>query len=86
MSDQATSEGRIYIIVNGRKREEAHRILSFREIVALAFDSIPSGENVMFTVTYRNGPPQNPNGTMTINDKVHIANGMVFNVTATDRS
>ena len=86
MNDQSADNGKIYIIVNGRKREEAQRVLTFREVVTLAFDQVPTGENVMFTVTYRNGPPENPKGSLTIHDKVHISNGIVFNVTATDRS
>lgn len=87
MAEQTTpGEGRIQIAVNGRHRVETRQVLTFRNVVMLAFDPVPEGDNVLLTVTYRNGPAENPKGSMQVNDSVHIANGMVFNVTATDKS
>lgn len=78
--------GDVTIIVNGRQRSVHQRKLSFGEVVALAFDNPPTGENVIFTVTYRRGPHQNPEGSMVEGIVVKIKNGMIFNVTATDKS
>ncbi len=74
------------IIVNGRKKVVHHKTLTFNEIVALAFDPIPVGPNIMFTITYRHGPQANPEGTLIEGGRVEIKDGMIFNVTATDKS
>ncbi len=76
----------VSIIVNGRKKVVDGRTITYRQLIALAFDPVPTGPNIEFTVTYRNGPPENPKGTMVQGDSVHITNGMVFNVTYTDKS
>jgi hypothetical protein len=74
------------IIVNGRQKVVTEKELSFVEIVALAFDHPPTGPNIVFTVTYRRGEGNKPEGTMVDGDKVKIKDGMIFNVTATDKS
>ena len=74
------------VIVNGKRKEVVARKLSFDELVALAFDPVPTGPNIMFTITYRNGPRQNPEGTLLEGGKVKIQNGMIFDVTPTDKS
>jgi Multiubiquitin len=74
------------IVVNGRKKLVAKRRLSFDRVVALAFDPVPTGPDVMFTITYRHGPKQNPEGTLTQGGTVKIKDGMIFNVTTTDKS
>ena len=84
-SDKGEHKG-FDIIVNARKRHVQDAVLTFRQVIELAFDAPPAGENVLFTVTYRNGPRENPKGTLVRGETVHVANGMIFDVTATDRS
>ena len=74
------------IIVNGLPKTVHHPKLTFAQVIALAFDPVPSGPNWEFTVTYRNGPPANPQGTLVAGGTVRIKSGMIFNVTATDKS
>ena len=74
------------IIVNGRKREVSTRTLSFDQIVALAFSPVPVGLTVLFTITYRRGPLENPEGTLTEGASVKVRKGMIFDVTETNRS
>jgi hypothetical protein len=74
------------IFVNGRKKVVTARELSFDEIVALAFNLVPTGPNVMFTITYRHGPRPNPEGNLLEGGTVSVKSGMVFNVTRTDKS
>ncbi len=76
----------ITIIVNGRKKEETADELSFDQVVALAFNPVPTGPNIMFTITYRHGPHENQDGSLLEGGTVKIKNGMVFNVTPTDKS
>lgn len=74
------------IIVNGRQKEVTLKELSFDEIVALAFENLPTGQNVLFTITYRKGESNNPEGSLIKGQSVKIKDGMIFNVTATDKS
>jgi hypothetical protein len=76
----------ITIIVNGRKKEVDTRELSFDQVVALAFNPVPTGPNIMFTITYRHGPHVNPHGNLLEGGTVRIKDGMIFNVTQTDKS
>ncbi len=80
------SEKDFTIIVNGRKKVVATRELSFKEIVALAFNPVPSGPNVLFTITYEHGPHANPEGSLLEGGTVKIKEGMIFNVTQTNKS
>jgi hypothetical protein len=52
----------------------------------LAFNPVPTGPNIVFTVTFRKGPLENPEGTLTPGETVEIKDGMIFDVTATDKS
>lgn len=74
------------IIVNGRQKMVTAKEMSFTEIVALAFDNPPTGPNIVFTVTYRRGEGNKPEGTLVEGETVKIKEGMIFNVTATDKS
>lgn len=75
----------VTIIVNGRKKEVKAKELSYEEIVKLAFDNPPSGPNVVITVAYSKGE-HGAHGTLLPGQKVRIKDGMVFDVTPTDKS
>jgi hypothetical protein len=85
-SDDKDKDKNITIIVNGRQKVVSAKELSFAQVVALAFDTPPTGQNIVFTVTYRKGEGNKPEGTMVEGDEVKVKDGMVFNVTATDKS
>lgn len=77
----------ITIIVNGREKEVPKKDkLTFDELVALAFDPVPTGEFICFTITYRKGHGNKPEGTLAEGESVKPKDGMIFNVTATDKS
>jgi hypothetical protein len=80
------SQKAVAIIVNGEKKDVVETRLSFDELVKLAFENPPTGPNIMFTIVYRKGPPQNPKGSLLEGHSVKIRNGMIFDVTPTDRS
>lgn len=92
MSSAAMHEGQgqdkpTTIIVNGRQHTVTTKELSFSDVVALAYDNNPpTGSNWLFTVTYRRGEGNKPEGSMVEGDSVRVHEGMIFNVTATDRS
>lgn len=74
------------IIVNGREKQWPKPAISFEEVVELAFGPVPPNPNIIYTVTYKGGPGERPKGTMVKGDIIKIKEGMVFNVTATDKS
>ena len=76
----------ITIVVNGRRKSVDEEVLSFDEIVHLAFDDPPTGEFICFTITYRRGPRGNEQGTVDEGKSVKIKSGMIFNVTVADKS
>lgn len=76
----------ITIIVNTRPKSVEKGELSFAEVLALAFDPVPSGEMVEFTVAYRRGEGKKPEGTLVEGESVRVKDGMVFDVTDTDKS
>jgi hypothetical protein len=82
-----SGEPKVYkIIVNGRQKEVSTKTLTFDQVVALAFNPVPVGPNVQFTVTYRKGPRENHEGSMTEGETVRIKDGMIFDVTETNKS
>jgi len=74
------------IIVNGQKKVVAARTVNFDEIVKLAFPMPPTGANILYTVSYEDGPRVNPQGSLKEGQTVEVKNRMIFNVTATDKS
>lgn len=76
----------ITIIVNGREKAVEKGDLTMDEIVRLAFENPPTGEFVCFTITYRRGQGNKPEGTLEAGGSVKVKKGMIFNVTATDKS
>jgi hypothetical protein len=74
------------IIVNAREKSFTGREISFNQVIELAFGSISSNPNIVYTVTYKRGEGNKPEGTMDKGDTVKVKDGMIFNVTQTDKS
>lgn len=74
------------VVVNGRQKTVTTKELTFDQVVALAFDNPPTGPNIVFTITYRRAHENKPEGTLVGGGTVKVKDGMVFNVTATDKS
>src|SRR5690348_15370316 len=76
----------VTIIINAREHTTTSKELTFDQIVALAFPNPPSGENVLFTITYRRGHGDKPEGSLLAGESVKVKDGEVFVVSATDKS
>jgi hypothetical protein len=74
------------IVVNAQPKEVAEPKLTFDDVVKLAFPIPPEGQNILFTIKYRKGPAVNPKGSLLEGQAVRIKDGMIFDVTPTDRS
>ena len=82
----------VTIIVNGREKAipknelSADGELTFKQVVNLAYDPQPSGPDIVFTMSYRNGAGRPPEGRLGAGQSVKVQDGTVFNVTYTDKS
>jgi len=76
----------ITIIVNGRPRVINKYTLSFFEIVRLAFPDAQQDPKTIFTMVYKNGPDENPQGSLVEGQSITLKNRMIINVTKTDKS
>jgi len=87
MSTQANEKDRsVTIVVNGREKTVTSKELTFDEVVNLAFDDPQPGPNIVFTITYRRGHGDKPEGSLVEGGTVKVKDGMIFNVTRTDKS
>ena len=86
ITDQAPEDHKKYtIIVNSRPKSVENERITYDEVVHLAFENPPTGDNIEITVAYRNGP-RGTQGFLTKGQSVKIINDMIFNVKATDKS
>lgn len=76
----------ITIVINARERTITDKELTFGQLVALAFPTAPAGENVLFTISFRRGNGNKPEGSLLAGESVKTKDGMVFVVSATDKS
>ena len=74
------------IFVNGKQKTVEKGKLSYQQVVDLAFENPPTGENVLITITYERGHSDKPQGSLTPGESVEVVEGMRFDVTATDKS
>jgi hypothetical protein len=76
----------VVIIVNTREKQWAKKEISYRELVILAFGSFSDDLNVVYTVTYTKGPEHHRQGSLVIGQSIKVKNGMIFNVSQTNKS
>lgn len=84
--DRFFTQKEITIFVNAEEKTTSETSLSFEDVVRLAFNPVPAGENIMFTIVYSRGPRKNPKGSLLEGGSVRVKKGMAFDVTTTDRS
>lgn len=78
--------GETKIFVNTREKEVAGNVITYQAVVNLAYPNSPGGQDLRFTVIYRDGPPENPEGSMNPGQSVKIKKGMIFDVSPTTQS
>jgi hypothetical protein len=81
----ANDRAHVTIIVNTREKVVPPGKITFEEVVALAFDPVPSGPLIQITVSYFRAQG-NKSGDLLQGQSVAVHEGMVFDVTATDLS
>lgn len=76
----------VTIYINTRPHEVPKDDLSFAAIAELAYPGQTGGENIFFTITYRRGAGNKPEGSLVEDETVEVKEGMTFNVVRTDKS
>jgi len=79
-------ERKFRIIVNLEPKEVEQWVLTFREVVALAYPNPDFKPTIIYTVTYKRAVAPTHEGSLVEGEKVEIKNGTIFNVTKTDKS
>lgn len=74
----------VEIEVNGKDHKWIKKTISFDEVVTLK-DGVSNGTKA-YTVTYKEGPIENPSGELAKGDVVIVKNKMKFYAKATDKS
>lgn len=83
---QPAAHKQVEIIVNTKPFKVTKDDITFNEVVALAFGPSPASDTVAYTVTYRRGHGNKPSGSLVEGESVKAKEGMIFNVTKTDKS
>lgn len=77
----------ITIIVNAEEKVvDKKDQLTFDEVVDLAFNPRPVGDQIVYTITYYRGHGNEPEGHLLEGQSVKVKDRMVFNVKFTDKS
>lgn len=77
----------ITIVVNGRqKMVEKIALLTYWDIIKLAFDNPQTGDGIQYTVQYTRGPNENQSGSLVEGHSIKVKKDMEFDVTPTNRS
>lgn len=76
----------IKIIVNTRSHPWEAKIISFEQVVELAYPGQPPTDQDAYTVRYSRGHDGHGAGSLTAGHSVNVKDGMVFDVIRTSRS
>lgn len=85
VEEKRGADRQVTIFVNAVPYSVDKEELSFADIVRLAA-GLPTGENIMYSVTYQRGRAEQSLDILDEGQTVKAKEGMIFNVTATDRS
>lgn len=81
------NEKEVTIIVNGEEKTwDKKDEISFEEVVILAFGSYVDNGQIEYTVTYKRGQGNKPEGSLVKGQSVKVKDKMIFNVSQTNKS
>jgi hypothetical protein len=80
-------EHKYKIIVNGTEHTVSNDVVTFDEVVEIAFPGHPTNPDIVFSVTFEDAESKPHQGTLAAGGKVTVKkHGTVFDVTQTNRS
>jgi hypothetical protein len=76
----------VTIIVNGTSHEVEKDEITYDEVVTLAFPDYPQHPEINYSVTYKRGIGEKPEGILSPGGKVKVKDQMIFRVSPTGQS
>lgn len=88
IEDNNTGEEKknVTIIINGTPHETPKNEISYTEVVTLAFPEYGNHPERTYSVTYRRGYGNKPEGILSPSSSVKVKEGMIFSVSETSQS
>lgn len=86
MSDHEKHEKFVTIVVDGTEHRVRKEVLTYAEVVTLAYPDFPQHPEITYSVKYKKGPHANHEGILSPGGSVHVKDGMVFHVIRTGQS
>jgi hypothetical protein len=80
------NEKKVTIVVNATQYEVDKDKITYAEVVTLAFPDYPQNPQNTYSVKYKRGHSDKPEGTLSPGGSVQVHEGMVFNVSLTGQS
>ena len=77
---------KVTIVVNGEPFEVEKEEISYAEVVTLAFPDYPQHPEVTYSVKYKKGHGNKPEGVLAPGGTVKVKDEMIFNVSPTGQS
>ena len=76
----------VTIVVEGTPHQWAEEYIAYDEVVTLEVPDYAQNPEITYTVIYKRGPRDKPEGTLSKGGTVKVLEGMVFNVSPTGQS
>lgn len=76
----------ITIIVEGTPHDWSEPSITYAQVVTLFNPGYPQHPEILYSVTYKRGPKENPEGILPPTGSVEVKSRMVFNVSPTGQS
>jgi hypothetical protein len=80
------TEDVVTIVVEGTAHEWPKGEITYAQVVTLEVPDYPHHHEITYSVKYKNGPPQKPEGILAPGGSVKVKEGMVFSVSETGQS
>jgi len=77
---------KVTIVVNGTPHEVEKEKITYDEVVTLAFPDFPQHPERTYSVTYKRGQGNKPEGILSLGSNVQVKDGMEFKVKHTGQS
>lgn len=77
---------KVIILVNAMEKPWDKKQITFKEVVILEYGTFDPNPDIVYSVTYKNGPKENPEGIMKDDETLFVKNKMKFYVSRTNRS
>ena len=76
----------VTIVVEGTPHKWPEEYITYDQVVTLEAPDYAQNPQITYTVIYKRGPRNKPEGTLSKGGTVKVVEGMIFNVTTTGKS